>query len=398
MKKPLLLQNNDLTDKIQKKLEEIVFCIKNIDNKDYISPGLFSGSAGIALFLFYYSKYAKDEFYESKAMSFLEHSIDSIGNSLNATFCSGISGIGWCIHHLISNGFIDEENIDIIHVFDKYLCEKALEYSSANYFDYLHGAIGIAVYLLKRTTNNNVLECEKEIITILNNSKKYIDNTCFWEYKIGNKNNISLSHGMASTCIFLSKAYDKLSIQKSITGELARKSIYFIINQEIISSNKISMFPTFSLMENNKNSLGSRLGWCYGDLGIALALWHYSQILQDNKIEQKAIDIFLFSSLRRDLNKNAIIDAGICHGTSGIALIFRKMYYYTKKQEFLEAALFWLNQTLLMSKYEDGIAGYKANQKTSSFDFLEGIAGIGLVLLSFLTNEDTLWDECLLLS
>jgi lantibiotic modifying enzyme len=399
MKKLLLLQNKGINKDVEKKLKEIVRFLVNIDNKDDIPPSLLSGITGISFFLFYYAKYSKDEYYEDKAMEFLSYSINNIDKCFNSSFCGGIGGICWCLQHLIDNKFIDAENKNIIKTFDTYLCSHILQNSSINYYDYLHGSIGTASYLLKRIENGKVKECEEKIIDILNNSKICIDNSCYWESRIGEKINISLSHGIASICIFLSKAY-KLNIKKPLTKELLEKSISFILAQEINASHRLSMFPSFSLSKNsNGNSFqASRLGWCYGDLGIALAIWHYAQIANDEEMRQKTIEIFLHSASRRDLEKNAVIDGGICHGTAGIALIFRKMYYNTYREEFFDAANFWLYQTLKMSKYNDGIVGYKANQKTPSIDFLNGITGIGFVLLSFLTNEDTVWDECLLLS
>ena len=259
----------------------------------------------------------------------------------------------------------------------------------------MHGSIGSALYLLKRVEIPNVKKMEEDIINILNAYKIAVNDSYYWESKIGDKINISLSHGISSICIFLSKAY-QLKINHSVAQDLLQKSISFILLQEVQTPNRISMFPSFSLYEDHYHI--SRLGWCYGDLGIALALWHYAGAMKDNIVKQKAIDILLFSASRMDLQSNAVIDGSICHGTAGIALVFRKMYYYTKRYEFGKAAFYWLAKTLEMAKYEDGIVGYKSNAKTNSIDFLNGIAGIGMVLLSFLTNDDSSWDECLLLN
>ncbi len=55
-----------------------------------------------------------------------------------------------------------------------------------------------------------------------------------------------------------------------------------------------------------------------------------------------------------------------------------------------------------MAKFEDGLAGYKAWQGQDGwckeYGLLEGISGIGLVLLNFLSNEskNMNWDNCFL--
>ncbi|WP_099463734.1 MULTISPECIES: lanthionine synthetase C family protein [Parabacteroides] len=396
MKKLWKLPNNDLKKRVEIKLRDIVEYLVNIENKDKYPPCLMSGNMGIAIFLFYYARYTQNEYYAEQAMFFLESSINTINGNFNPSFCNGISGICWGIQHLIANQFLENDSTDILKSFDTNLSTHVITYASLNYFDYLHGAIGIAIYLLKKINSNNIRACENKIIDILSSSKININNKgCYWESKIGEKINISLSHGLASICIFLAKAY-QLNINSSKTKDLLNKSITFLLSQEIQIPNRISIFPSFSLYEDHYHS--SRLGWCYGDLGIALALWHYANIFKDSNIKQKAIEIFLFSALRKNLHSTAVIDGSICHGSAGIALIFKKMYYYTQREEFREASTYWLSQTLKMSKYEDGIVGYKSNGEKNSIDFLNGITGIGMVLLSFLTNENSIWDECLLLS
>lgn len=66
-------------------------------------------------------------------------------------------------------------------------------------------------------------------------------------------------------------------------------------------------------------------------------------------------------------------------------------------------AAYWIGRTLSMAKFEDGLAGYKTWQGAergfrNEYGLLEGIAGIRLVLLAYLSNEEPTWDECLLLS
>jgi lantibiotic modifying enzyme len=203
MKKPLRLPSNELREQVEIKLKSIVDYLVQIENKEENLPALFSGNIGVALFLFYYARFTKCEFYNEKAMEFIESSINNIINILNAY-------------------------------------------------------------------------------------KVEINSSYYWESKIGNKINISISHGLSGICIFLSKAY-RLNITQSVTKELLTKSIAFLLSQEIQYSHRISMFPSFSLYEEKYYI--SRMGWCYGDLGIALALWHYADVMEDNIVQQKAIEI-----------------------------------------------------------------------------------------------------------
>ena len=57
-----------------------------------------------------------------------------------------------------------------------------------------------------------------------------------------------------------------------------------------------------------------------------------------------------------------------------------------------------------MAKYDDGLAGFKAwrtevyGGPEKSDSLLDGIAGIGLAIISCLNSNELGWDECLMLS
>ena len=56
-----------------------------------------------------------------------------------------------------------------------------------------------------------------------------------------------------------------------------------------------------------------------------------------------------------------------------------------------------------MANHRDGLAGFKAYRPPKSGDWtneaglLEGLAGIGLALMTAVSNEDTEWDTCLMI-
>ena len=139
-------------------------------------------------------------------------------------------------------------------------------------------------------------------------------------------------------------------------------------------------------------------------MGIAHVFWQAAVSLKKKEWEDTAIQILLHNSSRHDLQKNGIMDAGLCHGSAGVAHIFWNLYLNTHLQKFQETTDYWLDITMQMAKYTDGSAGFKAwrTEKLGGFvklnSFLEGISGIGLVLLSHLQRDKTSWDECLMLS
>lgn len=81
------------------------------------------------------------------------------------------------------------------------------------------------------------------------------------------------------------------------------------------------------------------------------------------------------------------------------------MYHYTGIETFKETAKHWIDLTLGMAFKPDGLAGYKVwrnikNRQSWINDagLLEVIAGIGLTLISTISDIEPKWDECLLLS
>ncbi|GHU72997.1 hypothetical protein FACS189413_16860 [Bacteroidia bacterium] len=379
-------------------LKQIVSFFCYLEYKSIDAIGLLNGNAGISLFLFYYARYAENEEIENKAMDFLIDSVRQIDRYFYHSYFSGISGLCWTIDHLCNNGFIHLDNREIFKQFDNILCQSVLQDIRRDNFDFLHGGIGTLIYLLKRISNPIVKQNVEQVIMMLNEKKIQCGNLCFWNfYNISNneyERNISISHGQSSILVFLCKCY-LLGIEKNIVKSIAQMCVNYILDQEYLDARVGSFFP--NKINEHSSPHKSRMGWCYGDLGIAIALWHYSRVFKDEEIEAKVIEILLFAAKRRDLALNGVIDGSLCHGCAGLAIIFRRMFYHTNIKAFYEAATYWIEQTLLMSKFPDGLIGYKANGKDISYNLLTGVSGIGLSILTFLEKKDLYWDECLLL-
>jgi lantibiotic modifying enzyme len=394
--------------KIQFKIEEIAKLINH--SKDLKYSGIVSGNSGLALFLFYFSSYSKNNEIYNKANNLIEDCFEKVQNGeVYQNFAGGLAGLGWLIEHLSQKNFIHANTNEVIGELDDFLYSYMIEELNQGNFDYLHNASGIGLYFLNRIVNPKSNQYLTKYIELLYEQKEIEGNTIKWKFKNLHKDNkrveqynLSLSHGMASIVAILSKIYDK-GINKSKTYELLIGAINYLILKQFDIKSSISYFPNSVSLDGYKG-ISSRLAWCYGDLGIGVALWNASKALNDDELEQKSLEILLHSTKRRDLAANYVMDAGLCHGTAGIAHIFNRMYINTKILEFKEAADYWFMETLKMAKFEDGLAGFKAwhTQEyggwTNDFGLLEGIAGIGLAMLSYVTEIEPAWDECLLLS
>ena len=86
------------------------------------------------------------------------------------------------------------------------------------------------------------------------------------------------------------------------------------------------------------------------------------------------------STHRRTVEETQVFDAGICHGSAGVAHIYNRMWHYTKDPVFKEATDFWIQKTLDFAVHEDGVAGYKKYNPTTKayendYGLLEGRSG-----------------------
>lgn len=297
---------------------------------------------------------------------------------------------------------------EIFYAVDKIIYREVDKYIEINYWDYLHGYIGVGIYALER------FDCSEYLVNVLDRilckiekTVEWVDNDCCrWKSIIDYKNqlfgyNICLSHGLAGLLRFLTLVYTK-DIFKNRVYALIEGCSKFSLSQKMDILKNGSFFPTHSL--DVSYGLKSRLGWCYGDLGIIISLYCVSDIINRSDLKKTTLEMLRYVAVnRRDLLKNDIADACFCHGTSGVLQIFYRMWIMTGDVEFKNAADYWFNETLKMARFEDGVLGYKSHgsiEKSykNEYDLLNGITGIGLVLLYYLESKNPDWDKCLLLS
>jgi len=385
-----------LQDEIASKISEIANTLTKSDCKSF---GLYGELGGKSLFYSAYYQYTKDPFWLDCLMKNIELSFNYFNKtSISFSFGNGAAGLFFLYDYLnrTQGNIINYKEAE--DAYKETLIKAMMEQLESGNYDFIHKSIGIAYYIFKDKKNKKLLDSYLD--TLINIAQKE-KNSFWWKDCFDNDNfgypNIGVAHGMAGIALFLTFICKEYQSKKAFL--LLRKTIEFILTQE--QEHFLgSYYPTFSLKEKGK----SRLGWCYGDLGIAMALYKAGIVTGNNEYCKKASEIFINSCTRKDLQENLVFDAGLCHGTAGISHIYRRIYFETKDRRFLWANKYWLEETIKMSKYPDGNIGYKSLSqegftKTDN-SFLEGISGIGLSLLANLTTNPKFlaWDECLMMN
>ena len=214
--------------------------------------------------------------------------------------------------------------------------------------------------------------------------------------------NLGLAHGVPGIIAAILPAVQIPALHQRAKSLLIQSCDWLLqqeLQQKLPADQQNSYFS--SSCNNHK---GSRLGWCYGDLTIALTLARVGKALDHPAYIDKAKQISLHSA-QRDSENGYIQDAGLCHGSAGVALIFQLLNQQFNQQfnlpELSDAADQWLSYTLDLYR-EKGLSGfYMFSGLTQEYEectgFLMGYSGIGLCLLAAL-GETPDWADCLLMA
>jgi len=387
---------------------------------EHSSPSLAGGDAGYALFKGYWvlSGILSQEQcrrHQSSMMDYLQSALDKLPRIAHRPdFISGIAGVAWTVNHLNRLGSVRDCE-DLCDPLDEVLIER-LDRSDSMLCELLTGLSGIGLYALgrrNRPSGRKILERvlgaleasavehngfrtwfnQREKLSAI--SRQSTPNGCY---------NLGLSHGVPGAIAFLAQAASAgMPLAQKLVGDAAA----WLLAQRRQYRNG-SMFTYSFLADPTEDMAGTRLAWCYGDLGISAALLLSAQCLRATAWEASALEMAR-NAARRSEEGSGVRDAGLCHGAFGNAHIFRRLYGATREQCFVEAAVRWMRAGFAMRREGVGLAGFRAWAPAQSNEperdpwlaepgFLEGICGIGLVLLGMTSPVEPRWDEALMLN
>ena len=397
-------------DDLKRKLQGINKVLDQHSN-DCEGIGLYTGLSGLILFKFYYARLMNDETYAQEGFEMIQRCIEKVQNDKQVIFsyCDGFSGLGWVLDHLEMEDFLETNNDLMFSQLDPFLHERMLLSLENGKFDFLHGAMGVAFYFLGRYKNTKKEDLKNrykgyllDFIRLLKETSEESEGAYKWQsilnYKIQNKGyDTGLAHGAASILAFLMRLYYYKDFREKCEPIMKGIINYLLALQ---NENHQYQFPS-SVSLNGEKNLHGRLAWCYGDLGIGLQLLKSSRLLKNKNLEQKAISILEATTKYKDVKETLVVDASMCHGSFGVAQLYRQIFKETNKNIFKEATNYWMQDGLKKAIHSDGFAGYKQKHGDvweNEISLLEGISGIGLVIIDHLSKESNRWDESFMIS
>jgi lantibiotic biosynthesis protein len=374
------------------------------------APGLLGGYTGCALFFAYYYRLTGRKKYLQKVHKLLLRAIHDLSAvPLPFSHCNGISGITWCIRHLATAGFVDAGDMEeTFEEVDTLLGDAMYTALEEQRYDFLHEGLGLALYFLEQPDVSTARPYLETLLTQLEGAAIVFPEGVAWQDHItvtssGKRSfNMGLAHGVPAIVSILGLMYHK-GISPERSRALLEKAVSRILATRNMPEDALTaLYPV--LVDDDRAAMTgkqSRLGWCYGDLGIAIMLLNTGWWLENAAYQTTALHILKHTLHYRDLKNSSVVDACFCHGSAGIAHMYHRAYLTTGEQAFADGASRWRQHTLQLRRNE-GPAGFQYHGKDgyeNNFGLLEGIAGIGLSFIAALDKENQpAWDRCLLLS
>lgn len=375
--------------------------------RDFQLIGLLSGRGGVTLCQAVLYQVSGNVKFLSEIHRNCESIIDDLNKSqeISVNYCNGVAGIGWLFLILEKFDLFPFDPKEIYDEIDDILDESLNDFLVKNDYDILHHALGLGLYFLKRGKFNEI----GKILNMLEASADKEDNELKWlRFDKYNDNiplyDFGLAHGIAGILYFVGKLYSQ-NVEKERSLKLIEGIVAFYLNNAQVTSEYISFYPQYILRNEyeNKQAGYSRVGWCYGDLGICYTLFQVALWINDDILKEKVLKMLINISKRRGIRETSVSDPSLCHGSGGNGLIFLKLFKKTRIKEFQEAVEYYKD---LCIGYGDGYSSYvksflsnkEREIELQSLALLTGLSGPALFLCHYLDKEFELpWEEVLFL-
>lgn len=372
--------------------------------KESISP--LTGYLGEVLFLFHRSRYFSSNNFLELGENEIEKVIENLEYNIHPSLGNGISGFVWFLNHLEKNKFIDPLEEELKEHFYSYIQKRSIQDLELGNYDYLMGGLGsVVAFLESQSINTKDSSDLNKILSLLAQTSLETKNGTYWNYRIdptlNNLNPISygLAHGVSGILIILIKLNRK-GVNPELTSSLSHKLANFILKNKNKAA-KGPLYPSFTTAIENAPTI-NRLGWCYGDLTIAIAFQIYADHFNKEEFDIEANSI-VANSINQFNHFEKVTNADFCHGLSGVIHCYNRLYQNNPTPEILnkinELALELINKIDIES---DKILLYSEDKKDekwhSNTGMLNGLSGVAFVLTDLISENHIAWDSIFLLN
>lgn len=368
--------------------------------------------------------YAASAFDEPVVRDAYSAAIDDLVASVRAAphlgLYGGLAGTAWALCHVVDDAG------DALATIDEWLLRALRVERWPGPHDVVHGLAGVGVYFLERLANGaraTARDGLAEVVRHLAANATHDRDGVSWrsapahlppeaiaEWPNGYFD-CGVAHGAPGVIAVLARAATRLGssrddiarvdgVQVDARGALRDVDVEATCDAAIrwVTAQRLApdaagdgRFPT--CVCDGHAAQRARAAWCYGDPGIAAALWRAAPGLA----REIALD-----SVRRPIETCGVRDAGLCHGAAGLAHLYNRFFHASGDGVFADAARAWFERALAMRR-DGGIGGFVAYRggpgaprEEPNASFLEGAIGTALALLAATSPVEPCWDRLLL--
>lgn len=386
--------------------QEIARYLQDVDPST-LGPSLAGGHAGIALFFGHLHARVPDPRYAARTIDHLARAFDDAAARPGIGLFSGSTGVAWVAQHLARG--LAEVDVQALSAFDDELHAAVASMPEPWTAEWIGGIAGVGLYALARLPSPAARDLAEHLVGRLEASRIDQLGGCTWyipppgpDPERGGRTpedfrDLGLSHGIAGVIAFLAAAL-RAGIAPQRTAALLAGAMDWLVIQDGGGGHG-ARFANWAASDGPASS--SPVAWCYGDLGIAVAVLQAARAAGRPDWEGFGLGLALHAASHRG-DAARVADNGLCHGTSGNAHLFHRLNRRHGLPAFAAAAAYWYGRTLAERRPAPGSSGYRAHVRRNGVPtrieepgLLLGAAGIGLALLSLQEGAATGWDALL---
>lgn len=288
-------------------------------------------------------------------------------DELPPTLFAGIAGVAFVLAQL---GHDVDESVDE---------GLAASLRPERHFDLVSGAVGLGVYALENAPASTpllvrvigLLEAKATRAPVgrhVKSAPEYMG-AALRALQPGGAIDLGVAHGQAGA-IAIAGAAAALDVAGART--LYEDLVAYLWTQALPDGD--ARFPAIAGAGE-----ATRSAWCYGDPGIAAAIFAGASAARDDANRERALELARFSTRRALVATQADI-AQLCHGAHGLGHIYNRLAQASGDRELAAAARTWFERALALPLPE-------------RLDLFEGQLGIALTLHAATTSDEPVWDR-----
>lgn len=369
---------------------------------------LAAGTSGCALALVEAERCGL--FPQGRSDELIDHAVEMVAlRDLKAGVWQGYLGVAWLLE-LLGGDTVDgdDANADT----DRVLSADIEGLIQEERYDLFSGLAGVGLYLLSRTPRPAAVSALGLVVDGLVRLAESTADGAVWRVRTSHLYPFmqsrypqgylatGMAHGAAGVLSFLA-AVEASPYRNSATRRLLQQTLAGLIALRGRATG--ARYP--HMIEGDRYG-ASRPAWCHGDVGVAVGLLSAGFALDDELLIDEATttarDAFNTHGLDRRL-----VDACLCHGSAGVAHLYRRIALATGDAVCREAARAWYDKTLAdaeaalekgpMMFFSPAAEPDGAKEPWQPLrSLLFGSSGVALVLLSALADDRApSWDRTL---